>query len=239
MISGFDFSAYDTMDLNELQAQTLARNIYFGYLRAGHGLAGDGTYVNVRADCDRVAVLNGAFHFVMPNDDIDQQVTLFKNQVNNVLPGNLPPCLDFEWTLKTDKQGNILVPEYWDPIKPADRIALMKNILQKAEDALGTVPAVYTHPTFWRDYVIEPNPGVDVGFFARYPLWLVDLHGGAAIPQPWTKASFVQISFGENAPPGSPWYDTVDQDIFNGRLGELLALTYPGFTLSMGATAPI
>jgi GH25 family lysozyme M1 (1,4-beta-N-acetylmuramidase) len=239
MISGFDFSSYDTMDSAGLQAQTLTRDIYFAYLRASHGLSDDGSYLDARRDCDRVAVLNGAYHFVMPNEDIGQQVTHFKNQVSDVLAGNLPPCLDFEWTLKKDKNGNIIVPEYWDPIKPADRIKLMKSILQKAESALGTVPAIYTHPLFWRDYVIAPNPGADVGFFARYPLWLVDLHGTAAIPQPWTKASFVQNSFGENAPPGSPWYDTMDHDFFNGRLIELLALTYPGLALSMSASPPV
>src|SRR5436190_14012666 len=98
MISGFDFSSYDTMDLGKLQAQTLARNVYFAYLRAGHGLADDGSFTSVRTDCDRVAILNGAYLFAMPNEDIDQQITHFKNQVVAVRPGKLPPCIDFEWT---------------------------------------------------------------------------------------------------------------------------------------------
>ena len=75
MISGFDFSAYDAMHLDALQAQTLSRNIYFAYLRAGHGLEDDATYSTVRADCDQVvAILNGAYLFVMPNQSIDDQV---------------------------------------------------------------------------------------------------------------------------------------------------------------------
>jgi len=240
MISGFDFSSYDTMNLPELQAQTLPRNIYFAYLRAAHGLAIDATYGSVRAQCDDVAVLNGAYLFVMPNEDIDDQVAKFKNQVNSVLSGNLPPCLDFEWTLLTDKKtGKVIVPEYWDPIRPADRLSLIKSILQKAESALRTVPAVYTNTNFWGPYITDPNPGVDISFLARYPLWLVDLKGNAAIPKPWSKANFVQNHFGENAPPGSPWYDTIDQDVFNGGLKDLLALAYPGFTLSMSANPSI
>ena len=238
MIAGFDFSSYDTMNLGELQAETLTRNVYFAYLRAGHGLADDASYPTVRADCDGVAILNGAYLFVMPNEDVDQQVIHFKNQVNNVLPGNLPPCLDFEWTKKT-ANGVVTVPEYWDGVNAADRIPLVRNILEKAENALGTIPAVYTNTNFWHDYIIQPNPGVDVSVFARYPLWLVDLQGNAVIPTPWTKANFVQNHFGENAPPGSPWYDKIDQDFFNGSLTELLALTYPGFALSMSASPPI
>ena len=66
-----------------------------------------------------------------------------------------------------------------------------------------SIPAVYTNTNFWHDYIIQPNPGVDVSVFARYPLWLVDLQGNAVIPTPWTKANFVQNHFGENAPPGS------------------------------------
>ena len=47
-----------------------------------------------------LVVLNGAYHFVMPNEDLDQQTAVFAGQVGVVRPGNLPPCLDFEWTRK-------------------------------------------------------------------------------------------------------------------------------------------
>ena len=240
MISGFDFSDYETMHLDALQAQTLSRNIYFAYLRAGHGLADDTAYRTVRADCERVAVLNGAYLFVMPNQSIDEQVTHFKNMVNPIAAGNLPPCLDFEWTKRTDPHtGQVLVPEYWRDVPAADRIPLIKDIVQKAELALRTTPAVYTHSGFWDEYIIQPNQGVDVSFLARHPLWLVDVHGDAAIPPPWTKANFVQTAISEDAPPGSAWYDTLDQDLFNGSLSELLDQIYPGFTLSMSANPPV
>jgi hypothetical protein len=239
MISGFDFSSWDTLKIRELQTEILNGNIYFAYLRASHGVTADQSFGNTRASCDNILLLNGAFHFVMPNLDIDQQVALLKSKVTRLFAGNLPPCLDFEWTLKKDRDGNVTVPEYWNEVQPADRIALIRNILQKAEHALGMVPAVYTHPVFWNDYIVHPNPGADLGWLAHYPLWLVDLHGGAVIPPPWTKANFVQNSFGENAPAGSPWYATLDHDFFNGGLNQLMALTYPGFKLSMSASPPV
>jgi hypothetical protein len=205
VIAGFDFSSYDAMNLSELQAQTLPRNIYFAYLRAAHGLLeDDGSFGDVRADCDRVSIVNGTYFFVMPNQDVDKQIALFKKKVQNVLPGNLPPCLDFEWTKRTDKQGHVLVPEYWDPINAPDRVPLIKSFMQKAESALNVIPAFYTHPLFWHDYITQPNPGVDLSFLARYPLWLVDVAGGAAIPQPWTKADFIQNHIGEGAPRAHP-----------------------------------
>jgi hypothetical protein len=133
----------------------------------------------------------------------------------------------------------VTVPEYWDQVKPGDRIPLIKNFMQKAESALNVIPAFYTHPGFWQEYITQPNPGVDLSFLARYPLWLVDVAGGAAIPPPWTKADFIQNHVGESAPPGSPWYETLDQDFLNGSVNDLLALTYPGFTLSMSANPPV
>ena len=36
MLSGFDFSSYDTLDAATLQAQALTSGIYFAYLRASH-----------------------------------------------------------------------------------------------------------------------------------------------------------------------------------------------------------
>jgi hypothetical protein len=240
VIAGFDFSSYDAMNLSELQAQTLPRNIYFAYLRAAHGLLEDDeSFGGIRADCDSVSIVNGAYFFVMPNQDVDKQIALFKTKVQNVLPGNLPPCLDFEWTKRTDKQGHVLVPEYWDQINAADRVPLIKSFMQKAESALKVIPAFDTHPLFWHDYITQPNPGVDLSFLARYPLWLVDVAGSAAIPRPWTKADIIQNHIGEDAPPGSPWYETLDQDFCNGTVNDLLALTYPGFTLSMSPNPPI
>lgn len=238
MISGFDFSSWDTMDLHKLQAETLARNVYFAYLRAGHGLDDDGSFTGVRADCDRVGILNGGYLFAMPNEDVDQQIEHFKNQIVAVRPGNLPPCLDFEWTKKV-KNGVVTVPEYWDPIKPADRVPLIKSFMQKAEAALGTVPALYTHPGWWKEYITARNPGIDLSAFKRYPLWVVDLHNTGTIPPPWTKANFVQTSFGENAPHGAPWYDTLDHDRFDGKLVDLIALAYPGFALAASSHPPI
>jgi hypothetical protein len=233
MIGGFDLSSYNEWHFDWLQSLTLSRNVYFAYLRACHGLEADNTYGVVRPDCDKAYVLNGGYLFAMPNQAVDDQITLLKNQIGAVTPGNLPPCIDLEWTKRTDDDGNVLVPEYWDDVKPADRIPLMKQFLDKAEAALGVVPAVYTNTNFWSEYVLDPNHGANVAFFARHPLWLVDLHDNAVIPRPWTKANFIQNHFGEKAPPGSIWYDKLDQDFFNGKLLELLALTYPGLTISV------
>lgn len=193
MLSGFDFSSYDTLDAATLQAQALTSGIYFAYLRASHGLTQDASFASARSDCDSSVVLNGAYHFVMPNEDLDQQTAVFAGQVGVVRPGNLPPCLDFEWTEKKDGAGNITIPEYWQPIAPADRITLILNILRKVETALRVVPAVYTNTNFWHDYIVQPNPNADLSGFARYPLWLVDLAGDAKLPKPWAKAHFVQI----------------------------------------------
>ena len=118
--------------------------------------------------------------------------------------------------------GQVIVPEYWGRRSRSRSYSADKGHCPTEKVALGTVPAVYTHPLFWHDYIIQPNPGTDVSFLARHPLWLVDVHGGAAIPPPWTKANFVQTALGEQAPPGSAWYDTLDQDRFNGSLSELL-----------------
>jgi hypothetical protein len=47
------------------------------------------------------------------------------------------------------------------------------------ERALGIPPAVYTATAFWDEFIVHPNAGIDVEFFARYLLWLVDLYDKA------------------------------------------------------------
>ena len=106
------------------------------------------------------------------------------------------------------------------------------------ETALRVVPAVYTNTNFWHDYIVQPNPNADLSGFARYSLWLVDLAGDAKLPKPWAKAHFVQNHFGENAAPGAPWFETLDQDFFNGSAAELFALIRPGFVLSASSNPP-
>lgn len=239
MIGGFDFWEGDAMDWSELQTQTLPRNIYFAYIRASHGLHPDGQYAAVRSGCDKVALLNAPYHFVMPNLDVDAQVALLVQQVTKLSPGSLPPSIDLEWTLKKDKKGNVTRPEYWKPIKPLDRIGLIKTFLEKVEKALGTTPAVYTATSFWNEFIVDVNNHADYDFIERYPLWLVDLKGTAKIPKPWKKAAFIQNHFGEHAPQGAPWYDHLDHDFFNGSVRELLDSTRAGFELSASASPPV
>ncbi len=51
MLPGFDFSSYDSMKPDELQVQTLTRNVTFAYLRAAHGLDEDQMFADARSNC--------------------------------------------------------------------------------------------------------------------------------------------------------------------------------------------
>jgi hypothetical protein len=76
-------------------------------------------------------LLNGPYHFIMPNLDVNGQIEVLRQQVKKLSPGSLPPSIDLEWTFKKDKKGNVIRPEYWKPIKPLDRIKLIKQLLEK------------------------------------------------------------------------------------------------------------
>jgi lysozyme len=236
MINGIDVSHYDEFNWDAIRPLVLPCNLYFSFAKASEGVGHpDRLYDRHRSGAAMTGLLHGAFHFFLPTEDIAAQVRAFANQAGALRAGDLPPTVDIEWC-KVEKNGRILRPELWDRLTPVRRIEVSLAILREVEDRFGRRPMVYTHPTFWADYILSNNRPASYAPFADYPLWLVDLRGGAKVPRPWRAAAFVQVHFGESAPDGAPLFERLDQDHYDGDLKGLLSLTTTGLVFDKDHT---
>lgn len=94
-------------------------------------------------------LVRGAYHFYIPDKNIERQAEYFLHQVH-LLEGDLPPILDIE------KRGN-------KPLKEFQRDVL--TWLEIVQSVYGVAPIIYTSYKFKQDYLNTPA-------LNEYPLWI-------------------------------------------------------------------
>lgn len=157
------------------------------------------------AGAKSVGILRGAYQRFQPDQDVQKQASIFLDKLGPFQPGDLPPMLDVEDT------GGL----------PAATIAnRARQWLDIVEAATGVRPIIYTNFYFWRDSVNSAD-------FTDYPLWIAHYttKGCPNIPAPWTNWAIHQYS--DKAKLAGITDNTVDVNLFNGTVDDLLALAGP------------
>jgi lysozyme len=145
------------------------------------------------------ALLRGAYHFFEPADDAAAQAEFFLSTVQ-LAAGDLPPALDVE------KAGTTSIA-LWEGVE---------TWLQTVAAATGLQPFLYMDPTF-------ANQNEAPASLAAYPLWIAQYGvDQPTLPTGWTAWKIWQHSESGSVPGIA---GTVDLDLFDGTVAELLALT--------------
>jgi N-acetylmuramoyl-L-alanine amidase/GH25 family lysozyme M1 (1,4-beta-N-acetylmuramidase) len=163
----------------------------------------DERYADARAN----RALFGAWHFMRTRvpalagrplgDILENQADVFIASVGRLLPGELPPTLDFEskGVLEAGIQG-------------AAWRAPLERFLDKVETAFGRVPMIYTGKSLWDEHIDGPihDNAEDPHTFDRfgdYPLWVIRIYWKTGNKRNWDDRLTKNID--EDLP--SPWKD--------------------------------
>ena len=126
-----------------------------------------GSFAERRREARANHFLVGSYHYGRASGDLADAPALLRAQADNmigavgrVLPGDLPPCYDFEEAHNTADVA-------W---RGADWLAPMEAFLDRVETALGRVPMIYTSRRIWRDFLNDDAAFARLG---DYPLWVV------------------------------------------------------------------
>lgn len=96
----------------------------------------------------------GAYHFYSPAVTVDEQISLFTEEVN-LQKGDLPPVLDVE----NFERGNIYIT--------AKDIPKIERWLLEVEKKYGVKPIIYTSKKMYLDYFKKPK-------FEKYYFWIAN-----------------------------------------------------------------
>lgn len=232
MLKGIDISHHTTLTPQVLNKMVQDNSLYFSYLKATEGATiKDNKFVQYWQMCRDTGVLCGAYHFLRPLTDPTQQAQNFLAQYKQVSRnGVMPPVVDIEWAFVGTAPRQT---EQWAQLAANKRVPLIKTFLFHLEQELNVIPAIYTAVAFWNEFIKPQLSSDDTAYFARHPLWIVDLKGTGQIPATWQKSTLVQTHFGEKATTNDT-YDHIDQDGFNGNTVDLLNATAGGLTIAKG-----
>lgn len=154
LVHGVDVSYYEPkIDWRVLRAQ----GFRFALIRATSGIGYVDPKFKSHWEGARVeGLLRGAYHYLIANQDANQQADLFITTVGSDR-GELPPIVDLE-----DK--------YNENASNARIIDTCKGILDRIETAFGQKPMIYSRSQYLRDHV--SRNGKAPSWAKNYPLWL-------------------------------------------------------------------
>lgn len=210
---GIDISAWQPkVDFK----QVAASGFKFVFIKTSEGL----TYRSPTLDAQwksagDAGLARGAYHFFHPLEDPWAQAERTVNIVNKLGVGELPIALDFEaYKGISGVKGNALV-------NPA------LECMEELERLTGTVPIIYTGPSFWKFRLLPADREQDL---TQYPLWEAS-YSSTPKEMPWPKTkwgthwTFWQLS-GSGRVPGVS--GNCDLNTFAGSVQELYALLTGG-----------
>lgn len=127
----------------------VTQNIDFAFVKAteGEGFQ-DSCFLHNWTELKRVGIRRGAYHFFYPVLSVQEQVDNFIRTVE-LIPGDLPPVVDFEVTNRMVKREIIERLELW---------------LVKIEGHYNIRPIIYTNQKLFNQYLSDK--------FDDYPLWI-------------------------------------------------------------------
>lgn len=200
-VHGIDISHYQ----GKIDWEMLSRNrnaefpLCFIFLKATEGGdLGDDTFAPNFEQARQHGFIRGAYHYLTPKTDADKQADFFIRTVQ-LEKGDLPPVLDVETIGK--KQSS-------QELKTA-----VRTWLEKVESHYGVKPILYTSYKFKERYLND-------SIFNTYPYWIAHYYvDSVRYEGKWHFWQHTDVG----TVPGIE--KTVDLDVFNGTLEELVGLT--------------
>ncbi|MCB9756683.1 MAG: hypothetical protein H6713_42745, partial [Myxococcales bacterium] len=200
-IDGIDVSAWQG-DIN--WGAVASSGIEFAFVRVSDGLLYSDSYFDDNwAESRANGIATGVYQFFRPSQDPVQQAQLLLDKMGPLGPGDLPPAIDVETG---------------EGLSQAQVAAAVGAWIGHVEAALGVKPVVYTGKYIWQSAV-----GSDA--WSSYPLWLAQYD--VTCPDPPTQWSEWAIHQTSSSGSVSGIAGSVDTNVFNGTLAELLELN-PG-----------
>jgi lysozyme len=202
-LEGIDVSHYDgTIDWATVKASGRA----FAFAKATEGTSYvDPEFTANWAGMKQHGVVRSAYHFFHANMDPTAEANHFLSVMGTLEAGDLPPTLDLE---VTDNESAATIT--------ANTITWLDTVAA----ATGTLPILYSGPSFIRDTLGSP-----AGLEQHARLW--DANWAVQcpdVPAPFTGFSFWQYDDAGTVP-GISGASSVDLDKFNGDMNALKALT--------------
>lgn len=160
----------------------------------------DDTYLNNQAGARANGIIFGAYDFFHPSRDPEAQAAQFIQRAK-LLPGDLPPMMDWEVTDKTPAASDRANGRKW---------------LDVVENNYGVKAVLYSFPYFFQVLALDAS-------FSQNPFYVAHPYVQAPlVPAPFKNWTFWQKSFRGSIDGISA---KVDMDEFNGDLTALKALT--------------
>jgi lysozyme len=228
-VFGIDISSYDTAsNWNAVRNQ----GVRFVFVKASENTFADTRFVPNWQGAKGASMYRGAFHFFhSETNNAAQQANTFIQTVGTD-KGELPPILDVEPVLDSNKKD----------ISPTGSVLLnqMKIWLDAVEAAFGRKPMIYTNKSY------TDSHGANASWLINYPLWVAEypyMPGTTSlysdptnVPSPGViphePTGFQPWSFWQYSSAGvlSAFSSHIDMDYFNGSLDALAQ--FAGTTIS-------
>ncbi len=195
---GIDFSRYETDDCKLDWSTVISMGLRFVHLEMTKGLTPFPSVLKPWQELEPLhaqkKLFRGAYHFLMPNDDLSTDATQQANAflvaigaVGGKKPIQLPPVVDIEPTKspiaqgtseydncerRTTDDGKQYYCDMWYKMKnPADIVTLTLDWANKVKQATGLQVMVYSGPNAWSQVVGSSGPPLSNGraiWMARY-----------------------------------------------------------------------
>ena len=175
-----------------------AQGLDFVFIKSSQRTFADPDFIYNWNNAKRAGILRGAYHFLVWDKKGSSQADFCYGMLEKDMP-ELPIICDFEWYKEI-------------PAKAFDFIySFLERMKQHTDHPLG----IYTAKSFWDQY------GTKGVYWQQYILWLCDISGPVAVPQPWEQWDFWQYTFkGDGLRYGMESKD-LDLNWYNGTLQEM------------------
>jgi len=202
-------------DQETIDWQTVKRNqISFAFAKASQGNNfKDKTFADNWSRMKQANIIRGAYHFFQPSQDPEAQANNFLAMVKDRLEStDLPPVLDVENFPKSIEQE-------WKNITTVNqRIARIKQWLEKVEKETKRKPIIYTGVSFWQELMNDSQA------LTEYPLWIAHYTNRSQPQVPannWGGKGWTLWQYTEEGKIAGV-SGNVDINRFNGSLDELM-----------------
>ncbi len=154
-----------------------AQKIVFVYAKATQGTSMyDGRFKRTwkalgKLRADGREVYRGAYHFLSATADVEAQARNFLTRMGPLDAMDLPPCVDVEWDMDSDKHDR------WQDLKEDEVVAKVSRFIEIVEAATGRKPIIYTARAWWKANIPTSSR------FEAYPIWIAD-YGPRIFSQP-------------------------------------------------------
>jgi GH25 family lysozyme M1 (1,4-beta-N-acetylmuramidase) len=208
-VTGIDVSSWQgTVDW-----VTVATTATFAYVKATEGTTYlSATFAAQYSGAKAAGLYAGAYAFARPNTPALAQADYFIDHANVVRDGKtLPPMLDLEWPYKLS--GTYVAPYPCYGLSTTAMVAWIRAFVDEVKRRTGSPTLIYTAANWWNQCTggttAFSDQLLDVASYSSTP--------PTTLPTSWSSWSMWQYAASGSLPG--------DQDVFNGTLAQLKAMT--------------